>query len=133
MDSDALHSPDHDRSGSTVDKAVETAEQESQVEGVHTPSGQAASGESRVEQMPEVQGVDEPRVDGDPDASGQPGAPASTPDDLGSGGAQRIEGGRISDREAAGQAVSDGPPFHDDDDDATAAGAGAGADSVEPS
>jgi len=53
---DSLGSPDHDRGGPTVDEAVDSAEAGSQVEGVHTPSGEAASGESRVEQMPDVAG-----------------------------------------------------------------------------
>ncbi|MGI8760649.1 MAG: hypothetical protein ACR2LF_05010 [Jatrophihabitantaceae bacterium] len=62
---DSLGAPEHERSGATVDEAVAKAEDGSQVEGMHTPSGQAASGESRVEQMPEVRGVGEPRTDGD--------------------------------------------------------------------
>jgi hypothetical protein len=45
-DDQPLSSPDPDRSGPTVDAAVEQAEE--------VPSGQAAPGESRVEQMPEV-------------------------------------------------------------------------------
>ena len=49
-----------ERSGPTVDAAVATAEEGSQVEGVHTPSGQAASGESRVERMADVPGLTEP-------------------------------------------------------------------------
>ncbi len=63
-------SPDHNRSGRTVDEAVATAEEGSQVEEVHTPSGQEPSGESRIEQMPEVDGADGPRVDGDIDGDG---------------------------------------------------------------
>jgi hypothetical protein len=66
MGIDDQGSPDHDRSGETVDEAVETAERGSQVEGVHTPSGQEPSGESRVEQMPEVNGAQGARVDGEP-------------------------------------------------------------------
>jgi hypothetical protein len=46
--------PSHERSGPTVDAAVANAEEGSQAEGDHVPSGQAASGESRVEQMPDV-------------------------------------------------------------------------------
>ncbi len=68
-DNDVVGAAEHQRSGSTVDEAVATAEEGSQVEGVHTPSGQAASGESRVEQMPQVQGVDEPRVESADDDS----------------------------------------------------------------
>ena len=47
-------SPDPNRGGPTVDAAVANAEEGSRAEGDHVPSGQAASGESRVEQMPEV-------------------------------------------------------------------------------
>ncbi|MGI8577371.1 MAG: hypothetical protein ACR2KG_05510 [Nocardioidaceae bacterium] len=126
MGNDDLGSPEHGRSGLTIDEAVETAEEDSQVAGMHTPSGQAASGESRVEQMPEVHGADEPRVDGDPGESGESAPPGPGPSDIGSGGAQRIEGARISDREAAGEATPDGPPFHDPDDDNPPSGAGAG-------
>jgi hypothetical protein len=49
-----LGSPDPDRGGPTVDAAVADAEEGSRAEGDHVPSGQAAPGESRVEQMPEV-------------------------------------------------------------------------------
>jgi hypothetical protein len=55
--SDSLGSPVPERSGNTVDEAVEKAEEGSQVEGVHTPSGQEESGESRVEQMADVEGI----------------------------------------------------------------------------
>jgi hypothetical protein len=113
MGNDDLASPDHDRSGPTVDDAVDTAEQGSQVEGVHTPSGQEASGQSRVEQMPEVDGADGPRADGDPDASGSPGRPGPGPGEIGAGGAQRIEGARVSDRVAAGEPVPDTDPDPD--------------------
>jgi hypothetical protein len=114
MGHDDLGSPDHDRSGETVDEAVETAEQDSQVEGVHTPSGEAKPGESRAEQMPEVQGVGEPRVDGDPSQHGASGPAGPGPDNIGSGGAQRLEGARISDRAAASEALPDGPTFDSD-------------------
>ncbi|BEP13551.1 hypothetical protein acdb102_18620 [Acidothermaceae bacterium B102] len=65
-DHEQTHDNDASRSGETVDEAVATAEAGSQVEGVHTPSGQAESGDSRLEQMTEVEGVGEPRIDGDP-------------------------------------------------------------------
>jgi hypothetical protein len=61
---ETLGSPDPERGGPTVDDAVANAESGTAVEGVHTPSGEAASGESRVEKMDEVAGVTEPRVDG---------------------------------------------------------------------
>jgi hypothetical protein len=47
-------SPDPARGGPTVDAAVANAEEGTRAEGDHVPSGQEASGESRVEQMPEV-------------------------------------------------------------------------------
>jgi hypothetical protein len=52
--SDSLGSPDQSRGGPDIDAAVENAESGSEVEGVHTPSGQAESGDSRLEQMREV-------------------------------------------------------------------------------
>ena len=110
-----LGAPEHERSGRTIDEAVDKAEAGSHVDGEHTPSGQAASGESRVERMVDVEpkgaspaAEDEARQDG-------PRTPSSpSPADIGSGGAQRIEGARISDRVAGGEAVPDGPPFESD-------------------
>jgi hypothetical protein len=64
--SESLGSPDEDRGGATVDEAVAAAESGSRVEGAHRLSGQPSSGESRVEQMPAVDGVTEGRTDGDP-------------------------------------------------------------------
>src|SRR6478736_5065768 len=125
MGNDDLGSPDHERSGATVDDAVEMAEEGSAVEGVHTTSGQAASGESRVEQMPEVRGVAEPRVDGDQSRSGEDGPTGPGPADIGAGGAQRLEGARISDRVAGGEPTPDGPPFGTGADDETPSGDGA--------
>jgi hypothetical protein len=52
-----LGNPIHERSGPTVDAAVATAEEGSQVDGVHTPSGQEESGESRAERMADVPGL----------------------------------------------------------------------------
>ena len=49
-----LGNPDESRSGENIDAAVENAEEGSQAEGDHVPSGLAESGESRLEQMPEV-------------------------------------------------------------------------------
>lgn len=54
---DSLGEPEHDRSGPTHDDYVAKAEQGTAAEGDHTPSGEAESGESRVEQMPEVEEV----------------------------------------------------------------------------
>lgn len=98
----SLGSPVPERSGETVDEAVATAERGSQVEGVHTPSGLAESGESRLEQMHEVAGTDGSRIDGEPSGSGDP-APAAQ--DGVSGAAQRVVGPRTSDRIAAGEDV----------------------------
>jgi len=106
---DSLGAPEHERSGSNVDEAVEKAEQGSQVEGVHTPSGEAASGDSRVEQMRDVD------VEGTPDANpGEtvtPPEPGPSPTEVGSGGAQRVVGARVSDRVAGGESAPGGPPF----------------------
>ncbi len=52
--SDSLGSPDESRGGPDIDAAVANAESGSQIDGVHTPSGQAESGDSRLEQMREV-------------------------------------------------------------------------------
>ena len=72
---DKLSGPtDPKPSGRTVDEAVAKAEDGSQIEGVHTPSGQAASGESRVEKMADVEGVAESQ------AEGNPGETATTPE-----------------------------------------------------
>jgi hypothetical protein len=107
---ESLGSPDPARGGPTIDDAVDNAEGGSQVEGVHTPSGEAESGESRVEQMPEVEGLTEHgRVDRNEAADSAGRGPQ--PDEIGSGGAQRIEGARISDRVAGGESAPDGPPF----------------------
>jgi hypothetical protein len=106
-DHEALGAPIPERSGETIDEAVATAEAGSQVEGVHTPSGQAESGESRLEQMPEVKGTDGPRVDGEPSGSGDSAPPVQ---DGVSGAAQRVVGARTSDRIAAGEDAADRHP-----------------------
>jgi hypothetical protein len=124
--SDSLGSPEPERSGSTVDEAVAKAEAGSQVEGVHTPSGQEESGDSRVEHMADVEGVTDGRVDGDPDETGASPKPGPSPADVGSGGAQRIVGARISDRVAGGEPVPDGPPFDTDSEGSSTEDSGAG-------
>jgi hypothetical protein len=125
--SESLGSPEPERSGSTVDEAVAKAEEGSQVEGVHTPSGQEESGESRVEQMVDVEGVTEGRVDGSPGAPATPPEPGPSPAEVGSGGAQRVVGSRVSDRVAAGEPAPDGPPFDTDSErDDTQGSSGAG-------
>lgn len=111
---DSPGSPDHDRSGATVEEAVETAEAGSQVDGPHTPDGHTASGESRVERIRDAETGSAGAVDsGVGDAATQP-EPRPSPADMGSGGAQRIDGARVSDRVAAGEPVPDGPPFDTD-------------------
>lgn len=103
--------PRHERSGRDVEEGIGRAEEGSEVEGRHTLEESGAPGESRVEQMTEVEEPTQGRVD-----RGE-GQPATTPpsrarpDEIGAGGAQRIEGPRISDRVAAGEPVPDGPPF----------------------
>jgi hypothetical protein len=72
--------------------------------------GEDEDHDSRLEQMPDVDGVSEGRVDGAPGGGSQP-KPGPSPLDIGSGGAQRVEGARISDRISAGEPVPDGPPF----------------------
>lgn len=125
--SDSLGSPVPERTGNTVDEAVAKAEEGSQVEGVHTPSGQEESGDSRVEHMADVEGVTEGRVDGTPGAPATPPDPGPSPADVGAGGAQRIVGARISDRVAAGEPVPEGPPFESDAEGEETDNPGAGA------
>jgi hypothetical protein len=110
-----LGSPVPERSGPDVDAAIRTAEEGSEVEDEHTLDGVAdAVGESRVERMVD-EPVTQPRVEGAPGtASGRP-EPGPSPADIGSGGAQRVEGARISDRVSAGEPVPDGPPFETDE------------------
>jgi hypothetical protein len=126
MSNETERSPVEERSGPTVDDAVARAEAGTRVEGVHTPSGQAAPGDSRLEQMRDVEGADGPRVDGDPLESGRSGPPGPGPDDIGAGGAQRLQGGRISDRLAAGEAVPEGVPFDAEGDGTSEDRSGAG-------
>jgi hypothetical protein len=114
-----LGAPEHGRSGPTVDEAVEKAEANSQVEGVHTPSGQAESGASRVEKMVDVDRTNTTRSVADESSDSDASLPAGPePGDIGSGGAQRIEGARVSDRVAGGGPVPDGPPFTSEASDA---------------
>lgn len=109
---DTLGAPVPERSGSTIDEAITTAESGSRVgDGVHTLAGSGPSGDSRIEQLPGVDGVHEGRVDGAPGAATTPPGDGPGPGDIGSGGAQRIVGARISDRVAGGEDVPDGPPF----------------------
>jgi hypothetical protein len=77
---DSLGSPDETRGGPDVDAAVANAESGSQVEGVHTPSGHEKSGESRLEQMREVD-TSSDRDDRDPTAVPTPPEPGPSPED----------------------------------------------------
>ena len=108
--SQPLGSPDESRGGPDVESAVANAESGSRAEGDHTPARPGEEGNSRLEQMREVD-TSSDRDDYDPDATPTAQRPGPLPADIGSGGAQRIEGARISDRVAAGEPVSDGPPF----------------------
>jgi hypothetical protein len=76
--------------------------------------------------MVDVEGVTEGRVDGDPDEPSTPPKPGPSPAQIGSGGAQRQVGARISDRVAAGEPVPDGPPFDTDSEGDTQDSSGAG-------
>jgi hypothetical protein len=110
-ESGPTHDDDAGRSGSTVDESVAAAEAGSEAAGVHTPSGRAESGDSRLEHLPEVAGVGEPRIDGNPEEGVEPPPAGPEPLDIGAGGAQRIVGARISDRVSADEPVPAGPPF----------------------
>jgi hypothetical protein len=109
-ENETLGSPDESRGGPNIEAAIANAEEGSVVEGVHTLPGEDEDHDSRLEQMPGVDGATDGRVDGSP-GDGTPLEPGPGPIDIGSGGAQRIEGARISDRIASGEPVPDGPPF----------------------
>lgn len=110
--SGSLGSPVHERGGPDIEQAIANAEVGSEVEGVHrVPDGVVEPGTSRIEQMRELDGILEGEVVGDPDEGSSVPPPGPGPADIGSGGAQRIVGARISDRVSAGEAVPDGPPF----------------------
>ena len=57
---ETLHDGDEQLGGDTVDEAVANAEEGSEVEGAHTPSGQEPPGGSRVERMADVDGIADP-------------------------------------------------------------------------
>jgi hypothetical protein len=105
-----LHDPEPSRGGSDIEAAVENAEAGSPTDDVHHPAAPGeTSADSRLEHMREVDttSTDEGHHHGD-----IPAGPL--PDEIGSGGAQRILGARISDRVAGGAEPPDGPPFHHD-------------------
>jgi hypothetical protein len=97
--SDPGAAADHERSRPDVEAAMRRAEEGSEVEGRHTLDESGPSGDSRLERMRDVDEITEGRRDGvdEPDAPSEPSTAGT-----GSGGAQRIEGPRVSDRRAAG-------------------------------
>ncbi len=102
-----LHSPEPSRGGPDIDAAVQNAEAGSLTEGVHHPAAPGeTSADSRLEQMREVDTTSTPEGH---HAGDVPTGPL--PDEIGSGGAQRIAGARVSDRVAGGAEPPDGPPF----------------------
>jgi hypothetical protein len=64
---DTFGSPDETRGGPNIEEAIANSEEGSDVEGVHTLPGTDENHDSRVEQMPEVDGVTEGRVDSNPE------------------------------------------------------------------
>ena len=111
-----LGSPDPSRSGPDIDAAVENAESDSLTEDVHHPAATGTeTGDSRLEQMHEVDVTPDADADEHEAEGTTPSGPL--PGEIGSGGAQRIVGARISDRVAGGDSAPDGPPFTTDSDD----------------
>ncbi|MEP6816337.1 MAG: hypothetical protein ABI873_12380 [Marmoricola sp.] len=91
------------------------SEKDSQAEGVHRVPGEVPPGESRGEQLRDVEGMDDGGdVDGDTNATTSSADSGPTPTEVGSGGAQRVFGARISDRLSAGEDLPEGPPFGDE-------------------
>lgn len=113
---DPLGAPDPSLGGPGIQAAVENAESGSLAEGTHAPTLPGESGDSRLEQMREVD-VSPGREDPQPGAAPPHSAAGPMPDEIGSGGAQRITGARISDRVAGGEPPPEGPPFKADPPD----------------
>jgi hypothetical protein len=63
-ENETVGSVDATRGGPDIESAIAAAEEGSVVEGVHTLPGEDENHDSRVEQMPDVEGVTEGRVDG---------------------------------------------------------------------
>ena len=105
---------DHDRSGATVDEAIDKAETGSQTEGAHTPPDPGDTGDARREHIADVAGATDDRPDRNPSERSTPPEPGLSPTETGSGGAQNIAGARVSDRVAGGQPLPDDPPFDTD-------------------
>ena len=113
---DPLGAPDPSLGGPDIQAAVENAESDSLAEGTHSPAPPGESGDSRLEQMRDVD-VSSGRDDPSPDAPSPSSAAGPMPGEIGSGGAQRIVGARISDRVAGGEPPPEGPPFDTDPPD----------------
>lgn len=72
---ETLGSPDESRGGPNIEAAIANSEEGSVVEGVHTLPGEDENHDSRLEQMPEVEGVTEGRVDDESPPGGPPYKP----------------------------------------------------------
>jgi hypothetical protein len=111
-----LGTPDPSRGGPDIQAAVENAESDSLADGAHSPAQPGEAGDSRLEQMRDVD-VSSGRDDAWPGTGSPDSAAGPMPGEIGSGGAQRIVGARISDRVAGGAPPPDGPPFDADPPD----------------
>ena len=98
----------HERSGRDIEEGIARAEEGTDVQGTHTLEGSGPSGDSRVERMADVEETTEGRVEHNEGDPASPLEPGPSPTDVGSGGAQRVEGARISDRVAGSEPVPDG-------------------------
>jgi hypothetical protein len=104
----------HERSGRDVEESIARAEAGTDEQGRHTLENSGPSGDSRVERMADVEETTEGRVDRDDGDPAAPLEPGPSPADVGSGGAQKVEGARISDRVAGSKPVPDSPPFDEE-------------------
>src|SRR6185312_6862743 len=87
----------HERSGRDIEEAIARAEEGTDEQGTHTLEGAGPSGDSRVERMADVDETTEGRAERNEGAPTAPLEPGPSPTDVGSGGAQKVEGARISD------------------------------------
>lgn len=105
---------DASRSGDDVIEAVNRAASGKAGGGVQTPPEQAKPHAAPVEQARGDEAMTQGQVvDGPGEQSTPPDNPS--PAAAGSGGAQSIVGGRVSDRESAGEGPPGEPPFSDRD------------------
>ena len=104
----------HERSGRDVEESIARAEAGTDEQGTHTLENSGPPGDSRVERMAGVEETTEGRVEKDDGEPAAPLEPGPSPADVGSGGAHRVEGARISDRVAGSEPVPDGPPFDEE-------------------